>query len=283
MGTILLAATPIGNLADASARLREALAAADAIAAEDTRRLRGLCAKLGVEPSGRILSLYEHNEKNRAADLVELAAAGKLVLLVTDAGTPTVSDPGFRLVQAAVAAGVKVSPLPGPSAALAALSVSGLPTDRFAFEGFLPRSPGEVRQRLQEVASDPRTLIFFESPRRTLATLKLMAEVFGRERPAALCRELTKTHEDIWRASLGNLAKMAAEREVLGEITIVVGGGKPTKPDLKQCVAEVLSLAENGIRLKDAAGIVAEQSGWRKNDLYREALASNSSGEQLSG
>lgn len=276
MGTILLAATPIGNPADASARLREALAAADVIAAEDTRRLQGLCAKLGVELSGQIFSLYEHNETDRAAALVERATAGKLVLVVTDAGTPTVSDPGFRLVRAAAAAGVKVSPLPGPSAALAALSVSGLPTDRFAFEGFLPRSSGEVRQRLQEVAADPRTLIFFESPRRTLATLKLMAEVFGAERPAALCRELTKTYEDIWRANLGKLVEMAAEREVLGEITIVVGGGKPAKPDLQQCVAEVLTLAESGIRLKDAAGIVAKQSGWRKNDLYREALNSAS-------
>lgn len=283
-GAILLAATPIGNPADASERLREAILKADIIAAEDTRRFLGLCSRLDLRPSGRVVAFHDHNETARTTWLVEEAVSGATILVVSDAGTPTVSDPGFHLVQAAAAAGVLAVPLPGPSAALAALSVSGLPTDRFVFEGFLPRRPSEQRKRVAELASEPRTLILFESPRRTAATLELLAERFGPGRPAALCRELTKTFEEVIRGSLADLAQHAKEQEILGEVTLVVGGdtGKPAAQESTESLArQVLAMAtEEGIRLKDAAGQVAERSGTRKNELMKAALELQKSGQQ---
>src|SRR4051795_166153 len=193
-GTLVLAATPIGRVDDASPRLARELAEADVVAAEDTRRLKRLTSELGVEVSGRVVSYFEGNEAQRTPVLLEELEAGRRVLLVTDAGMPSVSDPGYRLVAAAVAKDIPVTSVPGPSAVLAALAVSGLPVDRFCFEGFLPRKAGERARRLGELAGEPRTKVFFEAPHRTAATLSAMVLAFGADRPAAVCRELTKTY-----------------------------------------------------------------------------------------
>lgn len=271
-GIIWLAATPIGNVDDATPRLREALQVADWIGAEDTRRLRALCQRLEVNPTGKIVALHDHNETTRGQELVEAALSGANVLLVSDAGTPTVSDPGYRIGRIAIDAGVRLVPLPGPSAALAALSVSGLPSDRFAFEGFLPRKGGDARRRLEEIADDPRTLIWFESPRRTRKTLELMGQVLGEDRRAAVCRELTKTYEEVLRGTLAELVEAVGD-DIRGEITLVTGGAPaPELPPLEQAVSQIRQLAQSGLRLKDAAAQVAQETGLRKNELYRAAL-----------
>ena len=222
-GTLTVAAAPIGQPADASPRLAAALAAADVIAAEDTRRVRRLAGALGAELSGQVVSYYDGVERSRVPRLLADLQHGRDVLLVTDAGMPGVSDPGYRLVSAAAEAGIPVTVLPGPSAVTAALAVSGLPSDRFCFEGFPPRKPGERSRRFAELAAEPRTLVFFESPRRVAATLAELAAALGPGRPAVACRELTKTHEEIRRGTLGDLAEWAAAG-VLGEITLVVAG-----------------------------------------------------------
>ena len=222
-GRIVLAATPLGNPGDASARLVEALATADVIAAEDTRRVRRLLADLAVTPSGRIVSFYDAVERERSEELVTRAEAGAVVVVVSDAGMPTVSDPGYRLVALAVERAVPVTVLPGPSAVLTALALSGLPVDRFCFEGFLPRKAGERSTRLAELAVEPRTMVFFEAPHRLLAMLGALRAAFGDARPAAVCRELTKTYEEVRRGSLAELHDWA-EGGVRGEITVVVGG-----------------------------------------------------------
>lgn len=210
-GVLVLAGTPIGDVSDAPPRLLTELASADVIAAEDTRRLRRLTQALGVTPTGRVLSYFEGNEVGRTPELVEALTGGARVLLVTDAGMPSVSDPGYRLVAAAVEAGIKVTAVPGPSAVLTALALSGLPVDRFTFEGFLPRKAGDRSRALAEIAAEPRTMVFFEAPHRIAETLAAMAEAFGAERPAAVCRELTKTYEEVKRGPLGELADWAAE------------------------------------------------------------------------
>lgn len=269
-GSILLAATPIGDVRDASPRVVEALQGADIIAAEDTRRALALASHLGIKLGGRLIALHDHNEAEKAAGIVEAARGGARVVFVSDAGMPTVSDPGFRLARAAIDAGVPLSVLPGPSAPLVALALSGLPSDRFAFEGFLPRKEGEATRYLQDLATDPHTLIFFESPRRAAATLSRMAEVFGADRSAALCRELTKDYEEVRR---GPLAELAADADdVLGEVTIVVAGYQRSAR-AQDHVGAVLALAAEGMRLKDAAAEVAAATGARKNDLYKAALA----------
>lgn len=268
---IILAATPIGNLGDASARLRQALEEAAVVASEDTRVTQRLLAALGIANRPKLIALHEHNERARAADLVELARDGDLLVL-SDAGMPTVSDPGFVLVQAAIAAGVDVTAIPGPSAVVTALAVSGLPTDRFAFEGFLPRKQGERMRRLAELAADRRTLVFFEAPSRLAASLESLAEAFGADRPAAVCRELTKLHEEVRRGPLAELAEWAADG-VRGEICIVVGGAaEPAPADEGEAVARVVALAASGTRLKDAAAIVAADTGLGRRDLYEAAL-----------
>ena len=269
--SILLAATPIGDVRDVSARLAPALEQADIIAAEDTRRLLALASRMGIRLSAELISLHDHNESVKASAVVEQARAGARVVMVSDAGMPTVSDPGFRLVHEATAAGVHVSVLPGPSAPVTALALSGLPSDRFAFEGFLPRKTGEATRYLKALAQDPHTLIFFESPKRVHETLILMAEVFGADRQAALCRELTKTYEEVIRGSLAELVE-ATEGEVLGEITLVIAPGH-AQGNADDHVEAVLALAAEGMRLKDAAAEVAEATGLRKNELYRAALA----------
>jgi 16S rRNA (cytidine1402-2'-O)-methyltransferase len=269
-GTLLIAATPIGRADDASPRLASALATANVIAAEDTRRLRRLAGDLGVSIAGRVVSYFEGNEARRTADLVEALRDGDDVLLVTDAGMPSVSDPGFRLVAAAVEADLPISVLPGPSAVLAALAVSGLPVDRFCFEGFLPRRAGERRRRLAELATEPRTMVFFEAPRRTAAALAAMAEAFGADRRAAVCRELTKTHEEIRRGSLDELVTWA-ETGVLGEVTVVVAGADPAaRPALSESelVAQVAALEAEGSSRRDAIAEVARVTGVRRRDVY---------------
>ena len=269
-GTILLAATPIGDVRDASPRVVAALEGADIVAAEDTRRALALASRLGITLGGRLIALHDHNEAAKASGIVEAARGGARVVFVSDAGMPTVSDPGFRLARAAIDAGVPLSVLPGPSAPLVALALSGLPSDRFAFEGFLPRKDGEATRYLQDLATDPHTLIFFESPRRAASTLTRMAEVFGADRPAALCRELTKDYEEVRRGTLGQLA--AGAGDVLGEVTIVVAGYEHSAR-AEDHVGAVLALAAEGMRLKDAAAEVAAATGARKNDLYKAALA----------
>src|SRR6478735_2333045 len=208
-GVLVLAATPIGDPQDAAPRLAREIAAADVVAAEDTRRLKRLCSALGVEPTGSVLSYHEHNESSRTPELLERLRAGARVVVVTDAGMPSVSDPGYRLVSAAVEAGVRVTCVPGPSAVLMALAVSGLPVDRFCFDGFLPRKPGERAKVLAEVADERRTIVFFEAPHRLAETLAAMRDAFGPERRAAVCRELTKTYEEVRRGTLDELVAWA--------------------------------------------------------------------------
>jgi 16S rRNA (cytidine1402-2'-O)-methyltransferase len=270
-GRILLAATPIGDVEDAPPRLRRLLAEADVVAAEDTRRLLGLAARLDVHVAGTLLSFHEHNEQARAARLIEAAAGGATVLVVSDAGMPSVSDPGYRLVRAAVEAGVAVSVLPGPSAVLTALAISGLATDRFCFEGFLPRRPGERDRALRGLAEEPRTMVFFESPRRLGETLGAMAQALGEDRPAAVCRELTKTYEEVRRGPLAELAAWA-EEGVRGEITVVVAGAPARAARVADHVAQVRALVADGERLKDAAAAVAQATGLSRRDLYQAAL-----------
>ena len=271
-GRIVLAATPIGNTEDASPRLRHLLATADVVAAEDTRRLGGLLQRLGVRTTGRVVSHHEHNEAARVADLLEVVRAGGTVLVVSDAGMPTVSDPGFILVRAAVEAGLPVTTAPGPSAVLAALAVSGLATDRFCFEGFPPRKAGERATVFADLARERRTMVFFEAPHRLAATLAAMAQAFGADRPAAVCRELTKTYEEVVRGGLAELATWASG-EVRGEIAIVVAGAPGKEASVPDLVVEVLARADSGERLKDAVTAVAEATGVAKRELYAAALA----------
>lgn len=268
---IILAATPIGNLGDATTRLVTALEEATTIAAEDTRTTQRLLQALGVTNRPRLIALHDHNEKQRAEELVERARTED-VLVLSDAGMPTVSDPGFGLVAAAAAAGVRVTVLPGPSAVLAALAVSGLPTHRFAFEGFPPRKPGERRRLFDQLAGEQRTLVFFEAPSRIAEVLRAMADAFGGDRRAAVCRELTKLHEEVARGTLDELAAWAAEG-IRGEIVIVVDGAGARETDPADALAQVQRLVADGIRLKDAAAEVAAATGLSSRDLYQAALA----------
>ena len=274
-GTILLGATPIGNHLDASPRLIEALTHADLIAAEDTRRVLALCSRLDVTIHGRLLSFHEHNEADRVTTLLDAAESGERVLVVSDAGMPTVSDPGYRLVATAAQRAIPVTVIPGPSAVLTALALSGLATDRFSFEGFVPRKPGERRARLEALATEARTMVFFESAQRIGDTLVEMRRVFGDNRRAALCRELTKTYESVVRASLAELQQVSANG-VLGEISLVVEGARQGDTVDPRHVDAVRAIAADGVRLKDAAKHVAALTGRKANDLYRQALADSS-------
>ncbi len=268
-GVLVLAATPIGRVADAPPRLAEELVTADVVAAEDTRRLRRLTSDLGIELRGRVVSYFEGNESARTPDLVTALEEGSRVVLVTDAGMPSVSDPGYRLVAAAVERGIRVTSVPGPSAALAALAVSGLPVDRFCFEGFLPRKAGDRARRLGALADEERTMVFFEAPHRTAAALEAMAEAFGAERRAAVCRELTKTHEEVVRGPLADLVAWAAE-QVRGEVTLVVEGSPP--PQVSDDPADLRALVAaheaTGQRRKDAIVTVARSTGLPKRVVY---------------
>lgn len=272
-GRLVLAGTPIGDPLDAPARLGRLLAGADVVAAEDTRRVRRLAAALGVTISGRLLSCHEHNEVARSAELVEAARAGATVVLVSDAGMPTVSDPGYRVVQAALAAGVAVTAVPGPSAVLTALAVSGLPSDRFCFEGFLPRRAGERDRTLSALADERRTMVFFEAPHRTEAALTAMASAFGPQRGAALARELTKTHEQVRRGTLGELVTSVRADPARGEVTLVVAGASPGPVDLAGLVPGVLAATDAGTRLKDAVRSEAARHDVPARALYDLVVA----------
>ncbi|GAA3723110.1 16S rRNA (cytidine(1402)-2'-O)-methyltransferase [Terrabacter ginsenosidimutans] len=271
-GTLVLAATPIGDPRDAAPRLAHELATADVVAAEDTRRLRRLLGELAVTPAGSVVSYHEHNEAARTPDLVARLVAGERVVVVTDAGMPSVSDPGYRLVAAAVEAGVRVTCVPGPSAVLMALAVSGLPVDRFCFDGFLPRKSGERAKVLAEVADERRTIVFFEAPHRLAETLSAMRDAFGPGRRAAVCRELTKTYEEVRRGTLDELVTWA-EDGVRGEITIVVAGAERVVPSLEEAVAGIRARVDAGERLKDVAADVASRTGLSKKALYDASLA----------
>lgn len=278
-GRIVLAATPIGHLGDATGRLRELLATADVIAAEDTRNTRRLCQGLGVTPAGRMVAHHEHNEAASAQGLLDQVRAGATVVMVSDAGMPAVSDPGHRLVAAAVEAGLPVTCAPGASAVTTALALSGLPTARFAFDGFLPRKDGERRRRLEEIRTEARTVVYFESPQRTAAAIAAVAEVLGEGRPASVARELTKLHEEVVRGTAGELAAWAAEREagegIRGEVVLLVGPARAedaapaSDADL---VAEVAALTASGTRLKEAVATVAAAHGLRSRELYQTVL-----------
>jgi 16S rRNA (cytidine1402-2'-O)-methyltransferase len=271
-GRLLLAATPLGQVGDASARLIEALATADVIAAEDTRRIRVLAQSLEVKPAGRIVSFFDQNEAARVQGLVDDVAGGATVLVVSDAGMPLISDPGYRLVAACAAAGLVVSCLPGPSAVTTALAVSGLPSDRFCFDGFAPRKHAARLTWFKALINEQRTCVFFESPRRLAECLRDAADVLGADRRAVVCRELTKTHEEVKRGTLGDLAEWAAEG-VLGEITVVLAGAQP-RADVDTLVTLVQARVDDGMRVKDACAEVVEATPGApsRRELYDAVL-----------
>jgi 16S rRNA (cytidine1402-2'-O)-methyltransferase len=273
-GRLLIGATPLGQPSDASARLVKALASADVVAAEDTRRIRTLARALDVKLAGKVVSLYDANEASRVPSLVGDIEGGATILLVSDAGMPLISDPGYRLVAACIEAGALVQCLPGPSAVTTALAVSGLPVERFCFEGFAPRKKSARMSWLTTLAAEPRTCVFFESPRRVPDTLRDAVEALGAERRAVVCRELTKTHEEVVRGTLGELAEWANDG-VLGEITVVLAGATP-KTDLQTLVIEVQALVDDGARVKDACAqvISANPGAPSRRDLYDAVLRS---------
>jgi len=269
-GRLVLVGAPLGNPRDASARLGEVLATADVVAAEDTRRLARLARELGVEVTGRIVSYFEGNEQRRTPELAQALADGQVVAVITDGGMPSVSDPGFRLVRAAIEAGVPVTTVAGPSAVTTALAISGLPTDRFCFEGFLPRTAAARRTRLADLAAERRTLVFFEAPHRLGASLAALAAAFGPERPAAVCRELTKTYEQVRRGPLGELAGWATADPPRGEITVVVAGaaGPDRRPHDAVLVAAVAGRQASGASRRDAIAQVAAAYGLPRREVY---------------
>lgn len=267
---LILAATPIGNLSDASPRLVEHLVGSKYIAAEDTRNLFKLAQALGIKINAKTFSLHDHNERERLEQLVEVAREHDL-LVVSDAGMPTVSDPGFNLVRACAEAQIEVTIVPGPSAVLSALAVSGLPTDRFTFEGFMPRKDGERRTLLEELQRERRTMIFFESPHRLLESLSAAAEVFGADRRASVSRELTKKFEHTERGTLGELVEWA-KGDPKGEFVVVIAGAGELIRDIHTLVDDVLALVESGERLKDAVNQISELSKVSKSELYQLSL-----------
>lgn len=271
-GVLVLAATPIGDLADASPALSRELGRADLVAAEDTRRLKALAARLGVRVSAPVVSYFDGNESDRVGLLLSALEEGKRVVVVTDAGMPVVSDPGFRIVAAAAASGYRVTAAPGPSAVLTALAVSGLPSDRFCFEGFPPRKGGERRRRLASLAEEQRTMVFFEAPHRLAAFLADAADAFGADRPAVVARELTKTYEEVVRGGLAELAAWASEG-ARGEISVVIAGAVPAVGSIADAVEAVLRRVDEGERLKAAVAGVAEAFGLGKSELYDAAVA----------
>lgn len=268
---IILAATPIGNLGDASRRLIEVLENAEVVVAEDTRTTGRLLQALQISNRPRLIALHDHNEKQKSGELAALALESDVVV-VSDAGMPAISDPGYGLVAEAVAQGVTVTAIPGPSAVLMALAISGLPTDRFTFEGFLPRKPGERRATLRALAAEPRTMVFFESPSRLASSLSDMGAAFGDDRRIAVCRELTKFYEEVRRGGAAELAAWAAEG-VKGEIVVVVEGAPARAASADDALTQVQTLVASGIRLKEAAAEVAGQTGLSSRDLYQAALA----------
>jgi 16S rRNA (cytidine1402-2'-O)-methyltransferase len=280
IGRLVLVGTPIGDFSDASARLRKVLGEVDVVAAEDTRRLKRLTSELGIVVSGRVVSFFEGNERQRTDELVAVLLEGQTVAVVTDAGMPSVSDPGYRLVAAAIEAGVQVTAVPGPSAVLTALALSGLPVDRFTFEGFLPRKSVERSKRFTELAREQRTMIFFEAPHRLAASLQDLADALGKDRRTAVCRELTKTYEEVKRGTAAELAEWATDG-VRGEITVVVAGADPSARELgpDELAAEVAADEEAGTPRKEAISDVAKRFGVPKRTVYDAVLAARSPGK----
>lgn len=275
---LVFSATPMGNSLDASARLVDAIQTSDLIAAEDTRKFRQLANRLGVPINGRVISYFEGNEQDRIEQILDAVAAGEQVLVVSDAGMPSVSDPGYRLVRAAIDSSVDFTVLPGPSAVVTALVHSGLPSDRFTFEGFLPRKAGERRAALNALIGEKRTMIFFEAPHRIGASLADMEQIFGYARKAAVCRELTKTYEEVVRGPLSELVQWA-HSDVKGEITVVVAGVDPDElraraglADMDSILAKVQALVDQGQSLKDAASVIAREAGLSKREVYQGAI-----------
>jgi 16S rRNA (cytidine1402-2'-O)-methyltransferase len=277
-GRLVLGGAPLGQPGDVGPRLRTAMATADVLAVEDTRRLHRLATDLEVQLSGRVVTFHESVERSRLPGLLAALAEGRTVLLLTDAGMPSVSDPGYTLVRAAIDAGVEVTSVPGPSAVTTALAVSGLPVDRFCFEGFLPRKAGERRSRLAGLADERRTMVFFESPHRLADALTDAAAVMGEGRPAAVCRELTKTHEEVRRGPLAELASWAADG-VRGEITLVVGGAPaaPVALSPSELAAEVAAEEAAGATRKDAIRAVVVRTGLPRRTVYDAVVAAKSS------
>ncbi|MDU6365797.1 MAG: 16S rRNA (cytidine(1402)-2'-O)-methyltransferase [Rothia mucilaginosa] len=276
-GVLILGGTPIGNLADASDRLRSALATADLIAVEDTRKLRTLASGLGVRTRGRVIVNHDHNEEGRSATIVQAVQDGQRVLLLSDAGMPTISDPGYVAAAAVAEADLPVTVVPGPSAALTALALSGLPTGRFTFEGFLARKGSERSRRLASLEGEERTMIFYESPHRTAATLADFVQTFGADRRGTVSRELTKLHEEVRRGTLAELAEWAESERIRGEIVIIVEGAQaPETPEAQDVVQLVLDRVAAGERLKAACAAVAAETGTSKRELYEAALAARS-------
>ena len=274
----MLAGTPIGDAADASPALVRTLTEADVIAAEDTRQLQLLLRRLGVATDAQVVSYFEGNEASRTPGLVEAMADGQVVVLVTDAGMPSVSDPGYRLVVAAIEAGLRVTSVPGPSAVLTALALSGLPVDRFCFEGFLPRKAGERRRQLAGLATEPRTMVFFEAPHRLAEFLTDAAAALGVDRRAAVCRELTKPYEQVVRGPLAELADWASEPP-RGEVTVVIQGAPQATDDWESALDRVRVRVNGGARLSEAVAEVARETGLRRKGLYERALAARAAGE----
>ena len=274
-GRLVLAATPMGQVDDASTRLRQALETADIVAAEDTRRTRALAQSLGVTITGSVVSYYDQVEAARTPALLDAIREGRTVLLVTDAGMPSVSDPGHKIVAACAAAGLRVTALPGPSAVTTALAVSGLPSDRFCFEGFAPRKRQARLDWLGQLVDEPRTVVFFDSPHRLADTLADAVEVLGPDREAAVCRELTKTYEEIRRGRLTELAEWSAQG-VRGEITVVLAPGERRVPAVDDLVEQAERLVAGGLRLKEACAQVTEGTGVSRRDIYEAVLAARS-------
>ena len=273
-GQLILAATPLGNILDASERLKQTLQEADLIAAEDTRRAKRLFADLNLEVKAPVISLFEENEIEKIPDIIEKLKTGAKVVVISDAGTPAISDPGYRLVTKAIEENISITVIPGPSAVLSALILSGLPTDRFSFEGFIARKGKERTEILNNLNTQSRTMVLFESPRRTLQTLKDIQEVVGESRKAAVVREISKTYEEVIRGSISDLVSWAQAKEVLGEITLVIAGVENTgKKEVGEgAIRQVKQLVDGGSSFKDAVQEVSTQQGLSRRELYEASL-----------
>lgn len=279
---LILAAIPLGNPADASSNLKQAILDAKYIAAEDSRKFSRLCSDLGIVYSAKVISFFEGNEIERLAELIAILESGNDLLVVTDAGMPGISDPGYRLARAAVEKQIKIKVLPGPSAVTTALLLSGLPTDRFCFEGFPPRTGGARQSSFTKLAQEERTMIFFEAPHRLLESLNDAKSIFGENRKGAICREMTKTYEEVIRGTLVELADWASSNEILGEITLVIEGFDPSSKSysLQDLISLVLKEESAGISRKDAIAEVARATGIAKREVF-DAMVTHKSTDGL--
>ena len=265
-----LAGTPLGNPKDASIRLIEAIKAADVIAAEDSRRFQRLCQDLAISTDAKVLSFFEGNESARTTELIDLLKSGSTVLVVTDAGMPTVSDPGFKLVRAAIKEGIEIEVIPGPSAVTTAIALSGLPTDSFCFEGFVPRAQGGREKFFEDLRFEHRTIVIFEAPHRLKETLDCAIRIFGEAREAVICREMTKTYEEIIRGPLSELKEWANSKEILGEITMVISGASADQKEITELeiIEKVQQLEAAGMERKEAIAMVSEQLKLPKRQVF---------------